>query len=374
MKKALITITLILSALAIASAVVVLHYFATKKVKVVERPAYVFNIPAIDKYAKYVVTTTTQWKDVKVDNKLVFDPGIKAAMEKYNESSPDPENAYIKREGELYVVVPEVEGKDLDIERSLKEQRQIRIEPSVRQDALTDLCERANQFVTWSVTYDNGDSVRSSIDYVTIEGDEIHLDDSFIDEQVENVVYNPVGSGADFVNSYGYTMHVDGGTWGSLVNTEEEAAILKDLFQRCESAAGRHPVFDYEQASFISGDYIEISIDAQHMWLYRDGQLVIETDVVTGDSAKNRHTPRGVYYIIEKLKEKWMNGGEYLTLAHRWMRLTWSGVGIHDAWWRYSFGGNIYTYDGSHGCINTPSDAMNVFYDNSYEMMPVVIY
>ncbi len=374
MKKALITITLILSALAVTSAVLVLHYFATKKVKVVERPAYVFNIPAIDKYAKYVVTTTTQWKDVKVDNKLVFDPGIKAAMEKYNESSPDPENAYIKREGELYVVVPEVEGKDLDIERSLKEQRQIRIEPSVRQDALTDLCERANQFVTWSVTYDNGDSVRSSIDYVTIEGDEIHLDDSFIDEQVENVVYNPVGSGADFVNSYGYMMHVDGGTWGSLVNTEEEAAILKDLFQRCESAAGRHPVFDYEQASFISGDYIEISIDAQHMWLYRDGQLVIETDVVTGDSAKNRHTPRGVYYIIEKLKEKWMNGGEYLTLAHRWMRLTWSGVGIHDAWWRYSFGGNIYTYDGSHGCINTPSDAMNVFYDNSYEMMPVVIY
>lgn len=374
MKKALITITLILSALAVTSAVLVLHYFATKKVKVVERPAYVFNIPAIDQYTKYVVTTTTQWKDVKVDNKLVFDPGIKAAMEKYNESSPDPENAYIKREGELYVVVPEVEGRDLDIERSLKEQRQIRIEPSVRQDALTDLCERANQFVTWSVTYDNGDSVRSSIDYVTIEGEEIHLDDSFIDVQLENVVYNPVGSGADFVNSYGIAMHVDGGTWGSSVNTEEEAVIVKDLFHRCESVNGRHPVFDYEQTSFISGDYIEISIDAQHMWLYRDGQLVIETDVVTGDSGKNRHTPRGVYYIIEKLKEKWMNGGEYLTLAHRWMRLTWSGVGIHDAWWRYSFGGNIYTYDGSHGCINTPSDAMNVFYDNSYEMMPVVIY
>lgn len=374
MKKALITITLILSALAIASAVVVLHYFATKKVKVVERPAYVFNIPAIDQYTKYVVTTTTQWKDVKVENKLVFDPGIRAAMEKYNESSPDPENAYIKREGELYVVVPEVEGRDLDIERSLKEQRQIRIEPSVKQDSLIDLCERANRFVTWSVTYDNGDSVRSSIDYVTIEGDEIHLDDSFIDVQLENVVYNPVGSGADFVNSYGQLMHVEGGTWGSSVNTEEETAIVKDLFHRCESVNGRHPVFDYEQASFISGDYIEISIDAQHMWLYRDGQLVIETDVVTGDSGKNRHTPRGVYYIIEKLKEKWMNGGEYLTLAHRWMRLTWSGVGIHDAWWRYTFGGDIYTYNGSHGCINTPSDAMNVFYDNSYEMMPVVIY
>ena len=374
MKKAVITITLILSALAVTSAACVLYYFATKKVKVVEKPAYVYNIPAVDNYAKYVVTTTTQWKDVKVDNKLVLEPGIRAAMEKYNETAPDSVDAHIEREGDIYVVIPEVYGKDLDIERSIAEQRQIRIEPAVKQEALKDLCERANRFVTWFVTYDNGDSVRSSIDHVTIEGDEIRLDDSFIDEQVSNVVYNPVGWGADFVNSYGTAMHVDGGTWGSSVNTAEETAIVKDLFQKGESVEGRHPVFDYEMASFISGDYIEISIDAQHMWLYRDGNLVIETDVVTGDSGKNRHTPRGVYYIIEQLKEKWMNGGDAPTLAHRWMRLTWSGVGIHDAWWRSSFGGNIYTYNGSHGCINTPSDAMNVFYDNSYEMMPVVIY
>lgn len=374
MKKVLLTITFILSALAVASAVCVLYYFATKKVKVVEKPAYVYNISSIDAYAKYVVTTTSRWNNVKVDNELVFEPGIRAAMEKYNETAPDSTDAYIKREGDIYVVVPEFFGSDLDIERSLKERRQIKTEPSIRKESLTELCERANSFVNWSVSYDNGDIVKASIDYVAIEGDEIRLDDSFIDEQVGNVVYNPVGSGADFVNSYGNAMHVDGGTWGSSVNTAEETAIVKDLFHKGESVEGRHPVFDWEMASFISGDYIEISIDAQHMWLYRDGNLVIETDVVTGDSGKNRHTPRGVYYIIEQLKEKWMNGGEVPTLAHRWMRLTWSGVGIHDAWWRSSFGGNIYTYNGSHGCINTPSAAMNVFYDNSYEMMPVVIY
>ena len=331
MKKALITITLVLSALAVTSAACVLFYFATKKVKVQEKPAYVYNIQSIDDHAKYVVTTTTQWKDVNVDNELVFDSGIRAAMERYNESAPDSEDAYIKKEGDLFVVVPEVEGRDLDIERSIKEQKQIRIEPAIRQGALTELCERANLFATWSVTYDNGDVVRASIDNVNIEGDEIRLDDSFIDEQAANVVYNPEGTGADFVNSYGTAMHVDGGTWGSSVNTAEETAVLKDLFHKGESVEGRHPVFDYEMASFISGDYIEISIDAQHMWLYRGGNLVIETDVVTGDSGKNRHTPRGVYYIIEQLKEKWMNGGDAPTLAHRWMRLTWSGVGIHDA-------------------------------------------
>ena len=177
MKKALITITLVLAALSVASAACVLFYFATKKVKVQEKPAYVYNIQSIDDHAKYVVTTTTQWKDVKVDNELVFDSGIRAAMERYNESAPDSEDAYIKKEGDLFVVVPEVEGKDLDIERSIKEQKQIRIEPAIRQGALTELCERANLFATWSVTYDNGDVVRASIDNVNIEGDEIRLDD-----------------------------------------------------------------------------------------------------------------------------------------------------------------------------------------------------
>ena len=31
-----------------------------------------------------------------------------------------------------------------------------------------------------------------------------------------------------------------------------------------------------------------------------------------------------------------------------------NGEGLHDACWRSSFGGEIYKYDGSHGCINLP--------------------
>ncbi len=37
------------------------------------------------------------------------------------------------------------------------------------------------------------------------------------------------------------------------------------------------------------------------------------------------------------------------------MRLTVDGIGIHDANWRTSFGGDIYKTDGSHGCVNMPN-------------------
>ena len=37
--------------------------------------------------------------------------------------------------------------------------------------------------------------------------------------------------------------------------------------------------------------------------------------------------------------------------------------GIHDASWRSSFGGEIYKYNGSHGCINMPYYNVSKLYD-----------
>ena len=39
--------------------------------------------------------------------------------------------------------------------------------------------------------------------------------------------------------------------------------------------------------------YVEISIDRQTMWCYKNGQVVVETPVVTGDISKaGRATPK----------------------------------------------------------------------------------
>ena len=53
----------------------------------------------------------------------------------------------------------------------------------------------------------------------------------------------------------------------------------------------------------------------------------------------------------------------------------YGGVGIHDAdSWRSVYGGTIYQYGGSHGCINTPSAQAAVIYENIDVGTPVVCY
>ena len=37
-------------------------------------------------------------------------------------------------------------------------------------------------------------------------------------------------------------------------------------------------------------------------------------------------------------------------------------VAFHDASWRSSFGGTIYQYNGSHGCVNLPADKAKELY------------
>ena len=50
------------------------------------------------------------------------------------------------------------------------------------------------------------------------------------------------------------------------------------------------------------------------------------------------------------------------------------GYGLHDANWRSSFGGTIYYYDGSHGCVNLPSSAAKKIYNNVSVGTKVILY
>ena len=58
-----------------------------------------------------------------------------------------------------------------------------------------------------------------------------------------------------------------------------------------------------------------------------------------------------------------------------WMPIdTSTGVGLHDAPWRSTFGGNYYISTGSHGCINLPVSAARTIYNNCFGTMPVVVH
>ena len=56
------------------------------------------------------------------------------------------------------------------------------------------------------------------------------------------------------------------------------------------------------------------------------------------------------------------------------MPIGWDGEGFHDADWRYSFGGDIYQYDGSHGCLNLPPSVAEIVFNNVEVHTPVVVY
>ena len=105
----------------------------------------------------------------------------------------------------------------------------------------------------------------------------------------------------------------------------------------------------------ISFRHIVIDISDQTMYRLEGETVLDSTDVVTG--MLYYETPPGTYAIYQKKRNTYLNspfpGISYSVFVNYWMPF-YSGYGIHDAPWRSAFGGDIYTYNGSHGCANTP--------------------
>jgi len=123
----------------------------------------------------------------------------------------------------------------------------------------------------------------------------------------------------------------------------------------------------------VGDTYIEVDMGAQHMWAYKDGALLIDTDVVTGNISRNYGTPSMVAAIQYKDRNAVLRGDNYATPVKYWMPF-YGNYGIHDASWRREFGGTVYLTNGSHGCVNTPPAAMKVIFENIDSGTPVVLY
>ena len=123
----------------------------------------------------------------------------------------------------------------------------------------------------------------------------------------------------------------------------------------------------------IGNSYIEIDLNNQMVYVYIDGELKIETPTVTGNVTKGHATPTGVDPVNYKQRNAVLRGPGYASPVKYWMPFN-GGIGLHDADWRTSFGGDIYKTNGSHGCINLPPSIAGQVYDLVYPGMPVVVY
>ena len=111
------------------------------------------------------------------------------------------------------------------------------------------------------------------------------------------------------------------------------------------------------------------------MWLYKDGALVTETDIISGLPTPERATYTGAYPIAYKASPFTLSSEEYgyETTVQYWMPFVY-GQGLHDASWQSSFGGDAYKTRGSHGCVNLPPDEASIIYNTIEGGYPIILY
>ena len=132
--------------------------------------------------------------------------------------------------------------------------------------------------------------------------------------------------------------------------------------------------YDKDGEPFSLGDsYIEVDFDNQQMTFIKDGRLVVNTNIVTG--ALNGHqTPTGLYETHGKEHDVWLKGDDYLVFVKYWISVVGDIIGLHDASWRENFGASFYVYGGSHGCVNTPEEAMAWIWNLIEDGTPVIMH
>jgi hypothetical protein len=188
--------------------------------------------------------------------------------------------------------------------------------------------------------------------------------------------YDTVGIIREFQSSTGKKVELQGGLYGWKINRDAETKALLENIKQAD-VIEKEPI--YLQKAFsregneIGNTYVEINITKQHLWYYRDGNLIVQGPVVTGNPNRGYATILGVYMVNYKQKGATLTGPGYEAKVTYWMPF-FGNIGLHDATWRYRFGGEIYLRKGSHGCVNAPLYLARTVYENIEEGTPVIIY
>lgn len=269
----------------------------------------------------------------------------------------------------------------------------------VQEDSAEDISQRAlwsrlQDFFARSITYDMGAEqipLTPGILSSFLAADEAHelqldssgepvVDESRVADWVKGLAeqYDTCDTVREFQSTRGDVISVKYVTYGTRLDADAETAYLMEtLHGNQEEPVSHEPA--YLQEGFVRGlddigdTYIEVDMTEQHMYYYENGELKLDTDVVTGNTGRRMGTPEGINFVYNKQRNRVLRGPDYATPVKYWMPVK-GGVGIHDADWRKKFGGEIYKKNGSHGCINTPPEIMAELYDMVEIGTPVVMF
>ncbi len=313
----------------------------------------------------------------------------------------EPEDARVELTADGYELYPEQQGSRIK-EDVLKEQVRAAAEtltetvdleeagcyeaPSLTADSpeITELTAKLDQWFATEVTYEFGSQtevVDSSVvaGFIQLDGCEASLSEEAVRAWIAGLAdrRDTYKKSRQFNSTLRGVITVSGGNYGWQIDQETETAALLASVEKGETAA-KQPAWSREGKAWgdnndVGDTYIEVDMGAQHMWAYKDGALLIDTDVVTGNISRNYGTPSMVAAIQYKDRNAVLRGDNYATPVKYWMPF-YGNYGIHDASWRREFGGTVYLTNGSHGCVNTPPAAMKVIFENMDSGTPVVLY
>ncbi|WP_165044663.1 L,D-transpeptidase family protein [Adlercreutzia sp. ZJ138] len=338
---------------------------------------------------------------VMTHDKTQLNDKVTVAVEEYNAEAEPPVNAALAYDEALdrFVISSEQVGTALDPEAVLSAIDQAiltfdstleltdneLLQPTVFSDdeALAAAEGAANAMVATSFDVTAGGELvfESNPDTVAtwIKLDE-NLQVSFDDEALAawageiSSGFNTIGSTRTYIRPDGKQCTVTGGIYGWDVDAgslvEQVKAVITSgqggtIDLPCKQTADKFA----PQGEQDWGDrYVDVDLAEQHVRFFDGGNLIWESDCVSGAPDGKNDTPTGVYVLNAKESPSVLIGYEngkktYESKVQYWMPWVGNLVGFHDADWQAAFGGTRYADGfGSHGCINLPVDkAANLY-------------
>lgn len=347
--------------------------------------------------SEHQIETMIVFDEEKLEEKLKELPFMdKASME-------EPENARISdydSASKSYSVIPATEGTELLEENVKKAVRNavMNLSPQVdleaeecytkaavdeNDESLNALAGELNMYVGAVVNHTIGDTTEvldgdRIHEWLTVDGQNVILDESQAAAYVKELAdkYDTAYKSKTLKTTYGSTVTITKGNYGWRINQSAETAAVLEAVKAGEQVT-REPEYLQKAASHGENDYgntyVEINLTAQHLYFYKDGEMIVESDFVSGNAARGWSTPAGAYPLTYKQRNATLRGEGYATPVSYWMPFN-GGIGLHDASWRGSFGGTIYKTNGSHGCINLPASVAKTIYENISQGDPVLCY
>ena len=318
-----------------------------------------------------------------------------------NSNRKQTQDATIKKTDDGFAITPEVNGDSIDVDATVKEIKEVAA-TNEKQIDLNDFKQKAkvtaddkelnqqltamNNIAKIKATYSiNGQTFQIPTNdlasWLIYSDGKIDLDTDKMTQYVTELgqEYNTSTNDTVFNSTKRGEVNVPTGTYSWTIQTEDEVAALKKQILAGQDFT-RSPIVQGSTTAdhaLIEDTYIEVDLQNQHMWYYKDGKVALETDIVSGKPTTQ--TPAGVFYVWNKetnsvLKGTNDDGTPYASPVDYWMPIDWTGVGIHDSDWQPEYGGELWKTRGSHGCINTPPSVMKELFGMVEVGTPVLVF